>query len=41
VLDDLRDQLAAKNAEIDSLRRQLRASAEQLTAGQPAAEERT
>ena len=36
VLDDLRDQLAAKNAEIEALRAQLRASA-----GQRPAEERT
>ncbi|MFE4837994.1 DivIVA domain-containing protein [Arthrobacter sp. NPDC056691] len=42
VLDDLRDQLAARNAEIESLREQLRASAGQLAAAeQPAAEDRT
>src|SRR5690349_10157729 len=44
VLDDLRDQLAAKNAEIESLRGQLRAStrlaaAEKFTAVEPAAEQ--
>lgn len=38
VLDDLRDQLAAKNAEIERLRRQL--NAEQLNAGKLAAAER-
>ena len=38
VLDDLRDQLAARNAEIEGLREQLRASAEPRAAGeQPAA----
>jgi DivIVA domain-containing protein len=37
VLDDLRDQLAARNAEIERLREQLRASAEPLAGGeQPA-----
>jgi DivIVA domain-containing protein len=42
VLDDLRDQLAARNAEIESLREQLRASAEQLApAERSAAEDRT
>ncbi|MFF2315559.1 DivIVA domain-containing protein [Arthrobacter sp. NPDC058097] len=47
VLDDLRDQLAARNAEIEGLRQQLRASAgstaaEPMTAAeQPAAEDRT
>ncbi|MDQ0866101.1 DivIVA domain-containing protein [Arthrobacter globiformis] len=42
VLDDLRDQLAARNAEIERLREQLRAGAGQLTAAeQPAAEDRT
>ncbi|MDP9692837.1 UNVERIFIED_ORG: DivIVA domain-containing protein [Arthrobacter globiformis] len=39
VLDDLRDQLAARNAEIESLREQLRDSAAPLAAGeQPAAQ---
>ncbi|MDQ0619665.1 DivIVA domain-containing protein [Arthrobacter globiformis] len=39
VLDDLRDQLAARNAEIESLRQQLSARAEPLAAGeQPAAQ---
>ena len=39
VLDDLRDQLAARNAEIESLREQLRDSAALLAAGeQPAAQ---
>jgi uncharacterized coiled-coil protein SlyX len=42
VLDDLRDQLAARNAEIERLREQLRARAGQLAAAeQPAAEDRT
>jgi DivIVA domain-containing protein len=42
VLDDLRDQLAARNTEIESLREQLRAHAGQLAgAEQPAAEDRT
>jgi DivIVA domain-containing protein len=42
VLDDLRDQLAARNTEIESLREQLRAHARQLAAAeQPAAEDRT
>jgi DivIVA domain-containing protein len=42
VLDDLRDQLAARNTEIESLREQLRAHAGQLAAAeQPAAEDRT
>ncbi|MBT2549940.1 DivIVA domain-containing protein [Arthrobacter sp. ISL-65] len=52
VLDDLRDQLAARNAEIESLRQQLSARAEPLAAveqpaaqlaraEQPAAEDRT
>jgi DivIVA domain-containing protein len=41
VLDDLRDQLAARNAEIESLREQLRASAQPLApVEQPAAEDR-
>jgi uncharacterized coiled-coil protein SlyX len=44
VLDDLRDQLAARNAEIESLREQLRGSArmtaaEPFTAAEPAAEQ--
>jgi DivIVA domain-containing protein len=39
VLDELRDQLAAKNAEIETLRGQLGASAGQLGAGQWAAAE--
>jgi DivIVA domain-containing protein len=44
VLDDLRDQLAARNAEIESLRGQLRTSArltaaEPFTAAEPAAEQ--
>ena len=41
VLDELRDQLAAKNAEIDALRGQLQASAEQLSAERRTAEDRT
>jgi DivIVA domain-containing protein len=42
VLDDLRDQLAARNAEIERLREQLRDRAGQLAAAeQPAAEDRT
>jgi DivIVA domain-containing protein len=47
VLDDLRDQLAARNAEIERLRQQLRASAGSTAAEptpaaeQPAAEDRT
>ena len=46
VLDELRDQLAAKNAEIEALRGQLQAPAEQLSveqlpAEQPAVERRT
>jgi DivIVA domain-containing protein len=44
VLDDLRDQLAARNAEIESLREQLRGpahltAAEPFTAAEPAAEQ--
>jgi len=42
VLDDLRDQLAARNAEIERLREQLRSRAGQLAAAeQSAAEDRT
>ncbi|MFC7850849.1 DivIVA domain-containing protein [Arthrobacter sp. NPDC057388] len=41
VLDELRDQLAAKNAEIEALRGQLQASAEQLSAERRTAEDRT
>ena len=37
VLDDLRDQLAARNAEIEGLREQLHARPQQLTAAEQAA----